>query len=215
MAGIITSLVVQKNNQERVNVFIDGKFAFGLALSEALRLHRGQQLTEEEIAQLKALDEIEVAHERALHYLSHRQRSIAEMRRYLLGKGFAEQTIEAVIERLERAGLLDDAAFARLWIESRMQLNPRGERALRHELRQKGISESIIRSALADLDQSEAAYRAAQERAPRYAGSDEAVFRKRLGDFLLRRGFDFETVRDMVERIWNELQRDENEPDSE
>ncbi|GAB4468218.1 MAG: RecX family transcriptional regulator [Anaerolineae bacterium] len=214
MAGTITSLVVQKNNKERVNVFIDGEFAFGLALSEALRLRKGQQLTDEEIARLKAFDELEVAHERALHYLSYRQRSTAELRRYLLGKEFSEQAVETVIERLERAGLLDDAAFARLWIESRLQANPRGERALRHELRQKGIPETIIRAALADLDQQEAAYRAAIQRASRYAGSDEATFRKRLGDFLLRRGFDFATARDAVERLWNELKHDENEPDS-
>ncbi len=204
MAGTVTALIVQKRNKQRVNIYLDGEFAFGLALIEAAKLHKGQQLTDEDIDHLKALDEIEVAHERALNLLSYRPRSVNEVQRNLREKQISEVAIETVVGRLERTGLLNDEEFARFWVENREQFAPRGERALRYELSQKGISDSIIDTVLGDLNQEDAAYRAARARAQRYAKADKAVFRKRLGDYLARRGFSYDDIRDAVERLWNE-----------
>jgi regulatory protein len=216
MAGTITTLVAQKRNKERVNVYLDGEFAFGLALIEALKLHKGQQLSDDDIARLKALDEIEVAHDRALNFLSYRPRSSEEVRRNLHQKEFAEQAIETVIERLTGAGLLDDAAFARYWVDNRERFEPRSRRALRYELRQKGVPDPAIQAALDDLDEEDAAYRAASTRLRRYARADEETFRKRLGDFLARRGFGYEIVRDVLDRLWQEqsMQHEMSEQDS-
>jgi regulatory protein len=208
VAGKITALVVQKRNKKRVNVYIDGEFAFGLAMIEALKLHRGQSLSDKDIARLQVLDSIEVAHERALNFLSYRPRSVEEVRRKLRQTDIDETTIEAVIEavieRLERAGLLDDEAFARFWVENREQFGPRGTRALRYELRQKGVPDEIIQETIADLDEGDAAYHAALKRLRRYAQADEQTFRKRLGDYLVRRGFAYHTVRDVLDRLWIE-----------
>lgn len=203
MAGTITALVAQKRNKERVNVYIDGQFAFGLAMIEALKLRKGQRLSDVEVAHLKALDEIEVAHEAALRFLSYRPRSTDEVRRRLNGK-FDEQSIARVIERLQQAGLLDDEAFARYWVENRQQFGPRSIKALRHELRQKGVPDAAIAAALAELDEEEAAYQAASRQARRYAHADQQTFRKRLGDFLVRRGFGYGTARNVVNRLWVE-----------
>lgn len=218
MAGKITALVVQQRNKERVNVFLDGEFAFGLALIEAVKLKKGQQLTEADIERLKALDEIEVAHERALNYLSYRVRSSQEVRRKLREKEFSETAIEAVMERLERVGLLDDGTFARFWVENRETFKPRGARALRYELRQKGVADEDIEAVLADLDEEDSAYRAAQQRIRRYRQVDEATFRKRMGDYLSRRGFNYTIIRDVLDRIWGELNNTagehfDNDPD--
>jgi regulatory protein len=216
MAGTITALVAQKRNKERVNVYLDGEFAFGLALIEALKLHKGQQLSDDDIARLKALDEIEVARDRALNFLSYRPRSSEEVRRNLREKEFAEQTIETVIERLTGAGLLDDAAFARYWVDNRERFQPRSHRALRYELNQKGVPDAAIQAALDDLDEEDAAYRAASARLRRYARADEETFRKRLGDFLARRGFGYGIVRDVLDRLWREqsMQHEMSEQDS-
>ncbi|MEJ2149379.1 MAG: RecX family transcriptional regulator [Chloroflexota bacterium] len=216
MAGTITALAAQKQNKERVNVYLDGEFAFGLALIEALKLHKGQQLSDDDIARLKALDEIEVAHDRALNFLSYRPRSSEEVRRNLHQKEFAEQAIETVIERLTGAGLLDDAAFARYWVDNRERFEPRSRRALRYELRQKGVPDPAIQAALDALDEEDAAYRAASARLRRYARADEETFRKRLGDFLARRGFGYEIVRDVLDRLWQEqsMQHEMSEQDS-
>jgi regulatory protein len=204
MAGRITALVIQKKNKERVSVYIDEEFAFGLALIEAAKLKKGQTLTEADIQRLKALDEVEVAYDKALHFLSFRPRSEDEVRRNLKKKEISAGAIDRVIERLERAGFLNDAEFARLWAESRDAARPRSARALRYELRQKGVSDGSIEEAISDLDEDDAAYRAGQSKLRSYAGSSEADFKRRMGSFLARRGFGYDVVRDVVIRLWEE-----------
>ncbi|NDJ53497.1 MAG: hypothetical protein GYB68_10485 [Chloroflexi bacterium] len=208
MAGTITGLVIQKRNKERVNVFLDGEFAFGLALTHALGLHKGQHLSDEDLQRLQALDEVEVARETALNYLSYRPRSTSEVRAKLSEKGYSEAAIETAINRLTEVGLLDDAAFARFWLDNRDRFKPRGARALRFELHQKGIPDDIINLVLEDLDESEAAYRAAHGRMARYAQADQQTFNKKLGDFLARRGFSYDIIRDVLDRLWAETQND-------
>lgn len=214
MAGKITALVVQKRNKERVNVYLDGEFAFGLAMIEAVKLKKGQELTDENINRLKALDEIEVVHDRALNLLSYRPRSAEEVRRKLRQSKqvFSDTAIDQAVEKLERAGLLDDEAFARYWVSNREQFSPRSARALRHELRQKGVSNRAIDSALSDLDEQDAAYRAAQAKVRRYAQADEKTFRKRLGGYLSRRGFSYGIVREVLDRLWEEIDTQTNSP---
>jgi regulatory protein len=205
MAGTITSLVVQKRNKDRVNVYIDGEYAFGLAMIEAVKLRKGQVLSADEIARLQSLDEVETAHERALNFLSFRPRSAAEVRRNLREKEVPDSVIEQVIERLERTGLVDDMAFARFWVENREMSKPRSERGLRFELRQKGVADDAINAALTEINEDDSAYRAALERARRIPRTDKQFFAKRLGDFLARRGFSYNVVRETVDRVWDEL----------
>jgi len=205
MAGTITALKVQKRNPQRVNVYVDGRYAFGLAAIEAARLQRGQVLSDEDIERLKERDSFEKAHDRALRFLSYRPRSEAEVRRYLQGKAVSPAIEEEVIERLTRANLLDDLAFARFWVENRESFKPRSVRMLRYELRQKGLDEETIAQALTDLDEEESAYRAGLRRGRRLVHLDEVSFRKKLGAYLLRRGFSYGMVSSVVERIRQEL----------
>jgi len=113
MAGTITALKVQKRNPRRVNVFLDGRYAFGLAAIEAARLRLGQVLSDENIKGLKERDSFEKAHDRALRFLSYRPRSEAEVRRYLQGKAVSPAIEEEVLERLTGEKLRDDLTFAR------------------------------------------------------------------------------------------------------
>lgn len=206
MDGRITALKVQKRNRQRVNVYIDGHFAFGLAAIEAIQLKVGQYLTTAEIARLKTRDQVEMAHERALNFLSYRPRSTAEVRRYLTEKQFDAPAIDQVIARLSQAGLLDDEAFARYWLENRDTFRPRGDQALRYELSQKGIAASIIDDLLADYDEADAAYRAALPKAQRLLQKhDIDTFRSKLFAFLRRRGFSFDATHDTVNRLLTEL----------
>ena len=205
MAGTITALKVQKRNPQRVNVYLDGRYAFSLAAIEAAKLHRGQILSDKDIEQLKGRDSFEKAHDRALRFLSYRPRSEAEVRSYLQDKGTSPAIEDEVIERLTRADLLDDLAFARFWVENRESFKPRSVRMLQYELRQKGLSEETIAQALADLDEEESAYRAGLRRGSRLTRLDEVSFRQKLVAYLLRRGFPYEVVNSVVERAWQEL----------
>jgi regulatory protein len=216
MVGTITALKVQKRNPRRVNVYLDGRYAFGLAAIEAARLRRGQVLSDEDIEELKERDSFEKAHDRALRFLSYRPRSEAEVRRYLRGKAVSPAIEEEVIEHLTRAGLLDDLAFARYWVENRESFKPRGLRMLRYELRQKGLGDETIAQALAGLDEEEGAYRVALRRGRRLAHLDQLSFRQKLSAYLLRRGFPYGVVNPVVERAWQKLKtEDENIDESE
>ena len=209
MAGRITAIQVQKNNRERANVFIDGQFAFGLALIEAARLVKGQYLDDEAIAALRVADEQARAYEFALDFLSYRPRSQAEVAQRLAEKEFAEQTIELVLQRLSQAGLIDDSAFAQYWVDNRTQFKPRGGRALRHELRRKGIADQVVDDLLQEIDEVEAARRAVSPRLDRWRQLDRATFRRKLTSFLQRRGFDYE----VIAQVWEQMQSAGEAPD--
>lgn len=205
VGGTITALVAQKRNKSRVNVFIDEAYAFSLAAIHAARLHKGQQLSPGDIAQLERADAVEVAYEKALNLLSYRPRSEWEVRHRLTKnakRDLPPDVLDEVVARLQRAGLLDDAEFAQYWVSNRQQFKPRSKRALRYELLGKGIQDADIESALAALDEDDAAMRAAQKRVSRLAGLDKQTFTKRLGDFLARRGFDYEVSRAVVNQLW-------------
>ncbi len=202
----VTALKIQARNKSRVNVYLDGKFAFGLAKIVAARLALGQELDDAAIARLKATDDTEHSYERALKFLGPRPRSETEVRRRLREHGVEPATIDEVVARLGRAGLVNDQAFASYWVENRGTFRPRSTRALRAELKQKGVSEEVMREALTGTNDAEAAYNVAAKRARRLAGLERQEFRRKLGEFLARRGFDYDTIEPVVERVWQESQ---------
>ncbi len=209
MAHKITAITAQKRHPQRVNIFLDGEFAFGLARIVAAWLQIGQELTEEDIARLKAADAQEQAYQRTLRYIGYRPRTEAEIRRYLQRRKVAEEHIAAILVRLRDLNLVDDTAFARAWVEDRITFRPRGRRALRAELRQKGLSEDAIAPVLEDLDEASLAYQAARKGLPRYRRLAWQEFRQKMSAYLARRGFPYDIVRETVERVWQE-----NHPDS-
>lgn len=196
---------VQKRNRQRVNVYLDGRFAFSLPLVEAARLHRGQQLSDEEIERLKAVDTVERAKEAALRFLAPRPRSIAEVRRHLARKGFPSEAIEEVIARLADLEYLDDEAFARFWVENRETFRPRGPLALRQELRQKGVPPAIVEAVVAEVDPVASARAALQAQARRWYALDWTAFQRKASQYLARRGFPYDVIRDVVVEIWQEV----------
>jgi regulatory protein len=207
--GVVSALELQKRNKERVNVYLDGEYAFSLTLDDAARLHRGDVLSDAQIATLRTEDEVKRAVERALHFLSYRPRSVHEVRRNLIEKDVPEPAITAALERLTAQGYLDDAAFATFWVRERNSFKPISPKALRHELRQKGIPQSIIEEAMAAVDADDTALRAARSQLRRWRGSTRKVFRDKLLSFLQRRGFSYGDAKDALRRIEEELETDE------
>jgi regulatory protein len=202
MAGTITALRVQQGNRERVSVFVDGEYAFGVSLAVALGLRKGQALTEDEISRLQAADDRERAYQQAVRYLGIRPRSRAELARYLHEKGFAPECAADALARLEQQGYVDDAAFARFWLDNRARFRPRGEQALRHELRQKGVDPEAMEAALSDLDEDAAAWSALEPRLARWQGLEREVFYQKAMGFLARRGFGYTVARSACDRAW-------------
>ena len=205
MSRKITALKLQKRNHQRVNVYLDGEFAFGLSRIVGAWLEVGQELSEEKIAQLQAEDENEVAFQRAVKFIGYRMRTEAEVWHKLEDNDYPEEVIRAVIQRLQRDGLVDDERFAQIWMENRAEFHPRSRRALAYELRQKGIAEEVIVETLAEtIEDEELAYKAGLKQSRKLKNLEWSDFRRRLGGFLARRGFSYEIVAPVVERIWAE-----------
>lgn len=204
----ITKLVVQKKNKERVNVYLDGEFAFGLALVEAIHLKVGQELSEADVLALQDKDAYQCALRQALDYLTRRPRSSQEVEVYLNKKNASTIHVQSILSRLIERGLLDDFAFAQFWIENRESFRPRGKRALRYELRQKGVNETIIEEALSQLniDEVESGYRVALKLLPRLRGlNNKFLFKQKLTSYLSRRGFDWDVCQEVCERLWKTI----------
>jgi len=205
----ITALQVQKRNPNRVNIHLDGEFAFGVARIVAAWLRTGQELSEEKIEQLQAEDARERAYQQAMLFLSYRARSESEIRQNLRKHEIPDPVIEQTLERLRQDGLANDNQFARAWVENRSAFRPRSRRMLAMELRQKGLDDQAVTSAVANVDDEALAYEAAQKKVTRYKGLEWNEFRKKISDFLARRGFSYSVIAPVVTRIWNEAHRDE------
>jgi regulatory protein len=206
--GIVTALRVQKHHPNRINVYLDNEFSFGLSRITAAWLKVGQQLSSSKIAKLQAQDEREVAYMKALRFLDYRPRSRAEVRKNLEKHAIAPEVITDVFKRLERSGLVNDERFAQDWVKNRSEFRPRSRRALAYELHQRGLADSAIRKALEGINEETLAYQAAAKQARRYRDLSERDFRNKLGSYLARRGFSYEIIKDVVARVWNEKQEE-------
>lgn len=204
MAGKITAIEPQARHPNRFNLYIDDRFAMGLSAIVAARLQVGRVLSDAEMTALQGEEDLEDAHEKALRFLEPRPRSTAEVKQHLLKKDIPADVVTRVIEKLTSAGLLDDAAFAKYWVENREEFRPRAGRALRFELKRKGLSDTAIADAIREVDESESAYRAGLPRARRLSALEYREFRDKLGAFLMRRGFSYPVAKQAAERLWQE-----------
>jgi regulatory protein len=204
----VTRLEPQKRNPQRLNVYLDGEFAFGISRASAPWLAEGDQLSQQKVQDLQRGDLIEGAYQRALNFLSYRSRSEQEISRNLTKHEIPQDIIPEVIERLRQSSLVDDRAFARNWIENRIQFKPRGKRALSQELYQKGITQEIIDDALHDLDENQLARDCARKKASTYKTLDWESFQKKMSGYLNRRGFPYPIIRDTVRESWEEINQE-------
>ncbi len=201
----ITAITAQKRNKERVNIHLDGEYAFSLAMVTAAYLRTGQELTPERIAELQYEDGYERAKSAAFNLITYRPRSEREVAQKLRKKEFDDSTIERVIIRLRELDLLDDAAFARYWIDQRETFKPRSRMALRQELMQKGIAREIIDEYLDEVDETAAALKAVRAKAMRWRALPDDEYRRKVMGFLQRRGFYYGVIQDVL----TELEQDE------
>ena len=215
--GRVTRIEPQRHDPDRVSIFIDGEFAFGLPALEAdvQGVAVGEEIDGERLALLLALDEKARAVSAALAFLAYRPRSEREVRDRLRQKGYPPEAIEAAAEKLIGWRYLDDADFARRWVENRETHQPRGRRLLEQELRRKGIDRDTARDTVeeAGIDERATALELARDRLRRLSGSDPAANRRRLADFLARRGYGWDVVRPTLDAVLGEADEGGLDPD--
>jgi regulatory protein len=201
----ITAIETQAKNPQRVNIYLDGAFGFGLAKLVAAWLKVNQEISDEKISDLVNEDEREIAFQKTLHFIDYRPRSSDEVRRHMHKQAFSVEVIENTIERLKNSGLINDEAFARSWVENRNAFRPRGQALLRMELRRKGLAEEVIQSVLDEqTDEESLCLAAARKQARRLSGLEYMDFRSKLAGHLGRRGFSYEVIAPVVSQIWQE-----------
>ncbi|MEZ4700601.1 MAG: regulatory protein RecX, partial [Rhodothermales bacterium] len=142
-------------------------------------------------------------------YLARRARTEHEVRDALRQRDFAGEVVDHAIERLKSLNYLDDADYARRYVDSRVKAKGYGPMRLRRELQRRGVAAALIEAAIAPLEASneleEQALAQARGRLNRLRREpDERKRRKKLSDFLLRRGFDFDTISPVVETVLRE-----------
>lgn len=201
--AVITSIKSQKKHQ-RFNIYLDGKFALGvsgLALAK-MKLKVGQLIDKKKLKSLKEQDSQDKAHDQVLRFLSYRPRSEKEVKDYLQKKKKGVKTISGVTRRLKEQRLIDDTAFARWWLEQRIQFRPKGKRLLWLELRKKGVDPEVIDGVLAGYSQElSLAQKLAQKKLKTYRHLDPLEFRQKMTGFLARRGFDWGVIKKALEEL--------------
>jgi len=142
-------------------------------------------------------EEIASARTRLERLLKLRPRTVREARLRLKRAGHSPAAIEQVIKEAQEQGLLDDEAFAKLWIQDRLLTKPKGLRLLRRELKERGVPDELIERALAEVEFDEEAliHDLLGRVRERYLGLDEGTRERRLYAFLRRRGFSAEAIR--------------------
>ena len=202
----ITAIEPQPRSR-RFTLRLDGVPAIPVSREVLARfgLRAGGEVSDERLREVQEAEAHHAALSSALRLLAYRPRSESELRGRLARAGIAPRVLEAVVARLRELRLLDDAAFAGGWVEARDRMSPRSRRLLAAELRAKGVPPAVAQRSAAFVDEAAAAYRATQKRATALRGAPYADFRRRLGDLLLRRGFDYETAQEAVRRLWREL----------
>ena len=162
------------------------------------------RLMNDEGAERPSRESPDGCYQAGLKLLGYRARTESEMRQRLGRKGFGETEIEATVTRLKSSGLIDDAAFAKAWSENRTAGSPRSAYIIKRELKTKGIEAGIADEAIAAIDDGEAAYRAAQPRLKRLQSLPPEEARRKLADFLRRRGFNWNTIERTLARLKTE-----------
>ncbi|MGN6033451.1 MAG: regulatory protein RecX [Thermomicrobiales bacterium] len=216
-AGKITAITPQRHDPERVSVFLDGDFAFGLHADLVLEhgLHPGFDLDDSTARALLAADEIRRAIATALNALAYRARSEGEIAQRLRQKGYGPEAIAAALDRLREWRYVDDRDFASRWIENRQEHRPRSERMLAQELRQKGVDPATIADTIADagVDEVADARELVAKQRLKLASLDPETQTRRITGLLSRRGYGWDVIRRALDADTNMDSDHNHDPD--
>ena len=180
------------------------KYHKEVVLGSAIK--KGTFLSDSLLKKITAKEQEIEAHESAIRLLSFRARSVKELKERLQKKGLYIEIVDKEIDRLRNVGLLDDLKFAKVWVADRGSGRaPRSRQLLKLELRQHGITDSILEEVLSEIDDTENALQLARKKARSLKNLEESAFQKKMYANLKRKGFDYETIRGSVTTVWNEM----------
>ncbi|MCJ7793237.1 MAG: RecX family transcriptional regulator [Candidatus Marinimicrobia bacterium] len=198
----ITKIKAQKN-QKRVNLYLDGKFAFGLDADNFLKagLKVGQPLSQKQVNDLIFKNEFQKLLDRTLRLIARRPHSDKEIRDYLKKKKTSLKIIEEIMKRLKKLNQVNDEEFTQWWVEQRVTFRPRGKFGLTMELRQKGIENNLIEKTVEKINELPLAEKVAQKKTKFLKNLPRKEAYQKLSAYLARRGFSWETIKIVVAKF--------------
>ena len=199
----VITAIKKERGKYRVSINDSEDVIVPLSLMRERPLKEGQPLDLEEYDNWLMVRQYRFALDRAVGYLAARARSKHEIEQKLLQAGYRPCTVEMVIYKLERENLLDDADFARQWVESR-SAHKLGRSRIAQELRRKGVSQVEAEEALSsidDEDQLSGAITLAEKAAARIKpGEDMRKVSNRIAGMLARRGYSWNIVQEAIRK---------------
>lgn len=202
---IVTKIESQKN-KKRVNVYLDGDFAFGLTkeVQYKYNLSKGTEVDNKYIDKVLMAEEQSKCNDTALSFLSYRQRSEKEIINKLKQKEYEENIINNTLEYLRRNNLINDLEFAKSFMRDKINLNKYGPQRIKHELYKKGISSDIAKQIIDEYDHDDEysnALQLAEKKISSYKNDDRNAIYRKLGGFLQRKGYSYGCVSKVLKEL--------------
>jgi len=194
----ITKLVVQKNDNNRVNLYLDDKFFCGLELETAVKnsLKVGTIITEEKLTKIQQESEKHTAYNKALKLISTRYKTQREVEKYLYDKGYLAPTVYYVVSKLNEYHYIDDERYIQSYIASHK--SSCGKLKLKQQLLLKGINESLIDVALNEdeFEQNSEILHLAEKYMKNKENTKQTYIK--LFKYLMNKGFEFDEVKSVL-----------------
>lgn len=197
----VTAIKPQKN-KKRVNVYLDGKFAFGIDLDNLVKfkIKEGNFIEDSEIEKIIGASESQKIWEKLLRFASLRPRSQKEIEDWLKRKKVVNSLKKRYLLKLKKLDFVDDLKFAQFWVEQRLSFRPKPKSVLKQELKLKGIKDEVINQALSsfDIDEVSQAKKILEKAKSRWQNLEEREFKIKAGNFLLRKGYSFRIIKEVL-----------------
>ena len=202
----ITDIQINEEKPSRGVIFLDGVYFDSVDADciPKLGLRVGLEIEAEVLHKLIEADEGIRAKNYALELLSDQSYSKSQMIYQLGQKGFGTAAINITLEALEHLGHIKDESFAKKWVDRRQRSKPKGKKMLEHELVNQSIDKTTVDRVLAEIhdgEETQLALQVARKQVKRYRSLPPEVAKRRLHGFLLRRGFDYETIQSVIQRV--------------
>jgi regulatory protein len=194
----ITSVKQQVKRSDRYSIYVDGTYSFSLSEAAFLEsgLASGQEISAQQVSELKKLSADDKLYGRALRYAAMRPRSRWEIAYYLERKDASPPLIETILNKLIKMGLVNDEAFAHMFVADRQLLRPASRRKIIMDLKKKRIAEDIIQKVLVEDEHDEkATLRSVIERKRRQSKYQDDL---KLMQYLARQGFNYGDIKDAL-----------------
>lgn len=220
MEKLISKVEVQKINKNRVNIFIDEEFAFACStdLVYYYNLEKGKKIDLDLLKEIIEEDNYLKGKNHALNVIEKTYKSEKEIQDKLLNKGYEEKIVARILNFLKEYNFLNDEKYTEMFIREKISSN--GKNKIKYLLLKKGISEEIIQDKLNKIkkeDEEDHALMLAEKKYNFLIKSEKNFGKlyKKLGDYLITRGYDFDVVKATLNKIVKKEDEDFNIPQQE